>query len=167
MDEYASHLPVLEKALEVFKPKRILEHGCGYYSTPLFARVGVVHSTEHDLPWINKVNKIPDFPRENWQIVSTNTDILSLDVSGYDLVFVDGAREGRVPSIEHAINNRVKVIIYHDANLPTFYGYDRLIIPPWYQRVSFAHVEGGRQTVVLTLGDQGVRDWTVKDHRRL
>jgi hypothetical protein len=162
MDEYSTHLPVLRKVIEVFKPKKIIEHGCGDYSTPLLAQAGELTFTEHDPHWASQVRKSHDlnnagyFPRD---------DLVGLDLTGVDMSFVDGKRQGRAPSIQFCMDNKVPVIVFHDSHLDHHYGYDSLVIPEEYHRADFAYTgESRRGTSVLWLGDENVKSWDVPLH---
>ena len=156
IDKYSTHIPVLEKACEVFHPKDIIEHGCGYYSTPLFRKYGYVKSIEHDNEWKEKIN-------ERYEVnIERGTDFSGCYLSAFDLAFVDGLREGRLRSIQQAQECGVKVIIYHDAEKEGIYGYDKIKLGE-YKRVIFKH-ECGKCTAVMWLGEEKVNEWEVDDH---
>lgn len=164
MDEYSTHVPVLEQALETFAPHKILEHGCGLYSSPIFSRFCKTHCTEHDNEWINTITNLCN---QNYKIVSTERDILNVpDIRGYDLIFIDGAREGRVPSAQRALDSEVPVVIIHDWNVTSYYGYNHLRIPEEYVKTVFRCKDGGRETCVLSLSS-APRDWIIRDHQTI
>lgn len=100
--DYSTHIPVLAALAKIARVRRVLELGCGYFSTPIFLNRSIfpelsfLHSLEDDPAWLQKVAS------------ATNNDIrLKLELvtepigkmlphllSGrYDLVFVDNARE--------------------------------------------------------------------------
>ena len=162
MDEFSTHLPVLTKAVDVFKPKKILEHGCGDYSTPLLASAGELVFTEHVKSWSDHV--IKQFHLDGIEFYMRD-DIVGLPTSGVDLAFIDGKREGRAPSLQYCLDQRIPVVIYHDSHLDHHYGYDSLVIPEEYHRADFAYTgESRRGTTVLWLGDENVKSWNVPLH---
>jgi hypothetical protein len=162
MDEYATHLPVLKKAVEVFKPKKIIEHGCGDYSTPFLALAGELSFTEDDPHWATQVMKQHDLQLAKYY---PRDDLVDLDLAGFDLAFIDGKRQGRGPSVQYCLDNNVPVIIYHDSHLSRHYGYETLVIPDTYHQVGFEFTgESRRGTTVLWTGDEKVSAWDVPGH---
>lgn len=61
---YGTHVPVLMAAIALIKPKRILELGSGFYSTPLFLdkrycpSVTQLTSIETDASWFEHVRSV-------------------------------------------------------------------------------------------------------------
>lgn len=148
-----THLPLVGAALEVFKPKFILELGIGYYSTGIFnsyikefpscGYLGV----ENDISWIKQLkSSYPElfFAYHDLGSVSTFMPLSSLSPYRKDLIidyyksialptvcprllFVDNYGSCRAMSI-NALRDRFDLIIMHDCE-PVgvyFHGYDKI-----------------------------------------
>lgn len=123
MDPTATHLPVFEKLFKERKIYKVLEFGCGMFSTKFFTDQGCsVTSIEmqHE-EWADKVrqetpaNVILCLGPMDWQK-------LDLDDS-YDLIFVDGHGDSRPECLMWA-KDKTNLIVAHDTEHP-YYGWDR------------------------------------------
>lgn len=111
-DPVGSHLPVLTAVGSVIKPARILETGCGIYSTPTFCdrtiypKVECVHSYENNGAWVRRVKKLYKRVPGKLTFISYGNSIVdaidSIDFEYYDLLFIDNgvSSEERVATIE-------------------------------------------------------------------
>jgi hypothetical protein len=99
---YGSHVPTLIACAAVVRPQRVLELGCGLYSTPLFLDLDYwpalqdITSIETDGQWFQRVvSLLGHDPRWKPQLVKTTvaewlrSERNGLDIGGYDLIFVD------------------------------------------------------------------------------
>jgi predicted O-methyltransferase YrrM len=98
---YASHVPILAAVARCAKIERVLELGCGRFSTLTFldrsAFRDLVHidSLEDDAEWMKEIQAATSgdsrialsFVEGDWEARIANTDF-----SAYDLVFVDNGR---------------------------------------------------------------------------
>jgi hypothetical protein len=86
----------------IIRPQRVLELGCGLYSTPLFLDSNYWPSLQHitsietDGEWLQRVvSLLGHDPRWKPQLVETTvaqwlrSERNNLDIGGYDLIFVD------------------------------------------------------------------------------
>lgn len=75
--KWASHTPLVKGVLDLYKPRLVLELGCGLYSTPLFQRKGIAYKgIDNDLKWISQVY-----------------DELGIRIEHHDLGGIDSARK--------------------------------------------------------------------------
>jgi hypothetical protein len=86
----------------IIRPQRVLELGCGLYSTPLFLdsncwpALQEITSVETDGQWLQRLaSRLGHDPRWRPQLIETTvaqwlrSERNNLDISGYDLIFVD------------------------------------------------------------------------------
>ena len=90
----ASHMPVLMELVEIARPKRVLEFGCGYYSTRLFVDAcEEVVSVEEDDAWAEEMRALYG-ARPNWRLAPGRGLPIALgalrDFGKADLVLIDG-----------------------------------------------------------------------------
>ena len=164
MDEFSTHQPVLKKALEVFNPSRILEHGCGDYSTPILAKDRELSFTEHDSHWADHIMR--DYNLTHVKYYPKN-DLIGLSTKNVELAFIDGMRTGRTPSINYCLTNNIPVILVHDFQLPYHYNYNSISLLPGYRLARFACLDSIdlRQTAVIWNTDENVLNWKVDCHK--
>ncbi len=95
---YATHLPVLLGVARLFSVRRVLEFGCGEYSTltflnqAAFPELTLLTSFENDLDWKNKVEaKVRADARVKLRFIegAVSDIVRETDLSGYDLIFID------------------------------------------------------------------------------
>ena len=140
---YGSHMPVLKKYIEDFKPKTVFEFGCGDNSTPLFIEhCKNVISIEMQKPeWFKKMLK-KHGDKSGFELFCmlgaiAAPEYLSVQPDKFDLIFVDGSMS-RFLQINVAIK-KTDVIITHDTGQPCYH-WDRVILPEgwvWIDMPSF------------------------------
>ena len=140
---YGSHMPVLKKYIEDFKPKTVFEFGCGDNSTPLFIEhCKNVISIEMQKPeWFMKMLKKHGGKLGFYLFCmlgkDTAPEYLSTQPSRFDLIFVDGSMS-RWLQINAAIA-KTDVIITHDVGQPCYH-WERVKLPEgwvWIDMPSF------------------------------
>jgi hypothetical protein len=130
---YATHVPYLVGVVNITRAKRILELGCGIFSTlTLLDReacpyVELLDSYEDDPEWFESIKtRVSDDTRANLQLRPSPLAVAveQLDLERYDLVIVDDSRtcEERTCTI-HAIFSRwtsVNVAMVHDFEVAEY-----------------------------------------------
>ena len=147
---WATHQPMIQALLEIYKVDYILEIGVGNYSTPLFLQNGKEYKgIEQDPIWIERIKskfvdadiQLHEVDFEVSEKYSNLTDKQIYDVCSYysnlkqdiegkqgiKLLFVDCFAASRM----YAINILWKlfdIVIFHDSHprVRKIYGYDRL-----------------------------------------
>ncbi len=134
---YATHLPLLRFLVEVFRPVRMIEFGMGPYSTPtLLSRGGSVLSIETDSDWMKRSQQ--DSRRHTVVLWPTDDvqDMLVHDAnSEFDLAFVDGPVQSRVPCVNRLFG-RAQLIVIHDS-YTRCYRWGSLTVPAEYLRIDY------------------------------
>lgn len=115
-DPWSTHLPALATAVHKFG-NRVLELGCGWYSTPLlYAMSPYVLTLEHDADWASKFDSltkdhlliVPNLVKEVESIVASKMQM-------FDVVFVDcEGNDLRRRCVELFLNTRC-CIVAHDT----------------------------------------------------
>lgn len=129
---YATHISVLIEIGKSLNIRRVLEFGCGFYSTltfldkDIFPELEFLHSVENDKIWSDKITHLVNDNR--FQLTTIKGEIKNIIdnnfVSGYDLIFIDdstGILE-RARTIE-AISNCDEisgVVVIHDYEQETY-----------------------------------------------
>lgn len=113
-DRYASHLPILRRAIYGQRPRKILEYGAGLHSTPLFLRdpaVERVLSIEPDPEWRRKV---AEHCSDSRLILRAEPDANPVD---FDLVFIDNGQNAleRLETIRSVLSRAHPPVVIHDA----------------------------------------------------
>ena len=123
---YATHIPILVACAHLFRPRRILELGSGFYSTPLFLDKDIfpdamhVCSLENDPEWFQQLNRLADPRLERLLIEGPMcAAIRAFDCSQYDLVFVDDSTHARhrrktLRALRNALGSQIVVV--HDVD---------------------------------------------------
>lgn len=95
---YATHVPVLVGLARIRRIERVLEFGCGHYSTKTFLQRSIfpdlklLHSVENDARWAATIR---DAVKDDRRCVVTVVDgamsnvVRRFDLETFDLVFVD------------------------------------------------------------------------------
>ncbi len=127
MDPTATHLPILRALLADGSVKRVLEFGCGLYSTPLFLEHGCdLTSVEmQSAEWYERVKAAcPDAQQwELWMALGPDAwEQLPLE-DDYDLIFVDGHGDSRPECLMWA-KDYAPLIVAHDTE-HDYYQWDR------------------------------------------
>jgi predicted O-methyltransferase YrrM len=130
---YATHLPVLIGMSRLLKIRRVIEFGCGQYSTltfldrAAFPELVSVHSFENNAIWIERVKTLTNSdPRINLIFVnkSISEAVSNVHFQHYDLVFVDDSTtlEQRYATIYQVANRFFpsNVIIIHDFEIEAY-----------------------------------------------
>lgn len=95
---YATHLPVLIGLARLLKVRKVIEFGCGQYSTltfldrQAFPDLAHLDSFEHDMDWITQLSaQVKDDPRVRFNHVrdSISAVVPRVDFKDYDLIFID------------------------------------------------------------------------------
>jgi hypothetical protein len=147
---WSSHGPLLNAAVEVFRPNFILELGCGKFSTPILASAGVqTWCIDNDPDWLQMVkstmpsdSKVEFFFHDLGPEVKIGTKPFELSPSKREelihyyeelgrkipqvprsLVFVDQFTAARTFSI-NALLGKMDVILFHDCEPAGI---------PWYE----------------------------------
>lgn len=114
----ASHMPILMEFINMFKPKSILEVGCGYYSTKLFlenaSTLISIESVSNE--WYEKMNNF--YEDYLWTFLEEYEfgKILSLIEGQYDLIFIDGDIN-RAEQVNHSFKHSNSIVV-HDSQGP-------------------------------------------------
>lgn len=144
---WASHQPVIQTIIEIYKPEFAFESGIGLYSTPILSTLNKYIGVETDKNWIDKVKK--EVPKVNliyhpiqinnsvkWDALNPTQKFEVLDFY-YDLIpyfsneksskllFVDGPVFTRRAVIS-LFHRYFDAIIFHDSKHKFVYGYDSL-----------------------------------------
>lgn len=133
---YSSHVPLIRAALEVFRPRHVLELGSGTYSTTQFLRAESSTSLEQDDAWYDSMRPIQDAKhrivympvpapqdKKRWRIVPAPGEQTAAAASWYekhlrpdtDMVFVDHFGGYRAHAAQ-SLHARVPVLLHHDVN---------------------------------------------------
>jgi len=155
---WGSHKPVLYAIAEVMKPERVIECGCGEYSTPILHDCAEqLHSIEHDVAWARKMQKkFPATEKHQWTIHPfgschngirrpdlTPEELAKVDhwyeeelkIAHVDFLFVDTFACARVPAFIN-LSPFADLVVLHDLepNSPEFYCYELLedAMVGWY-----------------------------------
>ena len=138
---YATHFPVLRFLMETIRPLRIVEFGMGDFSTPLFLSSGAeLISIETSKDWLARMTHTTSRHTViHWPSDSVEDYLLDHCLPGFDLAFVDGPVDSRVPCVERLFL-RSRIIIIHDS-LTRCYGWRRLAVPPSYRRIDYTQLD--------------------------
>lgn len=147
-----SHVEVLSWVVgNLEEDARILEIGCGLNSTPILAQRDLV-SVERKAGWAEKMRG------EGFNIVPASPG----NFNDFSLVFVDGEQKERASFIQQALDAGVPWVVWHDSELPQYYGYDTVRIPQEYAVRQYMHFIAEKATTVAT--KTGVALVDIKDH---
>lgn len=147
-----SHQPLLKAVLQVLRPRKAIELGCGPFSTAHLVGVPNLLTITHDRKMANQVQSAyPQFPTHNWVIekfqgvtAETKRGALSDDVeerigffysmigsstSMVDLLFVDTFPCCTIPAVL-ALAKKAKCVILHNVEPSAYerYGWRALDI---------------------------------------
>lgn len=126
-DPYATHVPVLIGLARVLNVERVIEYGCGHYSTltfldrSAFPGLTKLRSLENDAEWFEKIaGQVRGDPRvEMWDVSGSMSSAASVtELGGYDLAFIDDSMNAseRAATIREVGAKRPKstVVVVHD-----------------------------------------------------
>lgn len=127
---FATHLPVLIGIARMSQVRRVLEFGCGLYSTltfldsSAFPELMVLDSFEDDIAWMDRIARMTnDDPRLDLRLVDKPicSLIAEIQFKNYDLVFVDNSAifEERAATIREISYRCVRsnIIVVHDYEM--------------------------------------------------
>lgn len=132
---HATHQPVLYTLGQQGRNLKILEFGCGMFSTGLLSYLNRelghdITTFDNDITWLNKIRhelKYPILPThklvyvEDWKRFFETTDIHS---GFYDIIFIDQAPwEARELTLS-ILSHRAKYIVIHDSDFYPGYNID-------------------------------------------
>jgi len=133
MTPYGSHMPILTKYFDDFKPKTAWEFGCGDSSTPLFIEhcESVVAIEMQKPDWFIRITDVYG-GNKNLNLYCmlgpfAAPEYLSLQQKRFDLVFADGHMGSRWMQINSALS-KTNVIITHDTDQPCYH-WERVSLP--------------------------------------
>jgi len=156
---WGSSQAVLKGVMEGLKPKRVVECGCGNFSTPLLCPVESLITIEHDMKWAQEISlKFPDSASHQYlihPIAMTKNGTAHADVHSYtlqntfrfykivarrigqiDFLLVDTFRCARVIAATH-LSPQADVIMLHDVRPSSreYYQYHKLdkLFEKWYR----------------------------------
>lgn len=100
-NDYATHVPVLIGLASLRRIERVLEFGCGHYSTKTFLNRAAfpdlkeLHSVENDLVWAEEISEETKADTRG-KLHITNSPICdavsNFDLESFDLVLVDDSK---------------------------------------------------------------------------
>lgn len=155
---WGSHKPFLAGVLDVLYPRKVVECGCGNYSTPIIEHYAEsIVTIEHDRNWANQIiRKYADHDEHYWEVETfpkvhngvRREDVApetlkkidayyaSLEIDNHDFLFVDTFTCARVPAILN-LSKRTKMMMIHDweDTSPWHYNYELIedAIRGWYR----------------------------------
>jgi hypothetical protein len=133
---YSSHVPLIRAALEVFRPRHVLELGAGTYSTTQFLRAESSTSLEQDDSWYGAMRPLQDArhrieympvpapqDKKRWRTIPAPSEQTAAAATYYekylrpdtDMVFVDHFGGYRAHAAQY-LHARVPVLLYHDVD---------------------------------------------------
>jgi precorrin-6B methylase 2 len=98
-NDYATHIPILIGLARLRAIRRVLEFGCGHYSTLTFLNASAfpdlerLHSIENDDAWATTIQEAAkDDPRWALQLVSGEICESIPDLESFDLILIDDSK---------------------------------------------------------------------------
>lgn len=124
---YATHIPVLVGLPRLLNVRRVLELGCGEYSTltfldrNIFPNLEMLVSFENDPVWQKKIAALADNDlRVNLKLVvgAISRAVFEIDMQNFDLIFIDDSVTGeqRAETIREVIKevSKDQIVVIHD-----------------------------------------------------
>ena len=140
IDPYSTHLPVLKRIFDVVKVRKVFEFGPGPYSTKFFSeRAKDLISIEQSRQGWSEVMQ-EQYPgavflfEPEWKRA---VELLAKTRKEFDLVFVDGAAQGRWACVNAAFD-KAEIIVAHDTDAKEMYQWNRVKMPKGWQRFDYA-----------------------------
>jgi len=129
---YLTHVPILLAAGHWWQIRRVLEFGCGEFSTKLFLdsrcfpELEQLQSYENDQQWAERVwELVGENPRLNLHLVDgpVANAVRGIDFESFDLILIDDSSSGRercetIRAVAAAQPKRAIVIIHDFEYLP-------------------------------------------------
>jgi precorrin-6B methylase 2 len=98
-NDYATHIPILIGLARLRAIRRVLEFGCGHYSTLTFLNASAfpdlerLHSIENDDAWATTIQEAAkDDPRWTLQLVNGEICESIPDLESFDLILIDDSK---------------------------------------------------------------------------
>jgi precorrin-6B methylase 2 len=98
-NDYATHIPILIGLARLRAIRRVLEFGCGHYSTLTFLNASAfpdlerLHSIENDDAWATTIQEAAkDDPRWTLQLVNGEISDSIPDLETFDLILIDDSK---------------------------------------------------------------------------
>jgi precorrin-6B methylase 2 len=98
-NDYATHIPILIGLARLRAIRRVLEFGCGHYSTLTFLNASAfpdlerLHSIENDDAWATTIQEAAkDDPRWTLQLVNGEICDSIPDLESFDLILIDDSK---------------------------------------------------------------------------
>jgi precorrin-6B methylase 2 len=98
-NDYATHIPILIGLARLRAIRRVLEFGCGHYSTLTFLNASAfpdlerLHSIENDDAWATTIQEAAkDDPRWTLQLVNGEICESVPDLESFDLILIDDSK---------------------------------------------------------------------------
>jgi protein-L-isoaspartate O-methyltransferase len=115
LDPTATHLPVLNALLARGNVRKVLEFGCGLFSTKCFSDAGcdVTAIEMQDEDWYRRVRQALPTVKMHLALGPMAWKGIPLD-ERYDLIFVDGHRDSRPDCLMWA-KDHTDLIVAHDT----------------------------------------------------
>ena len=140
MKPYATHLPILLDLFENFTFSKVLEFGCGVFSTPVFtkncSKVLSIEMGDDDLWYRHILKELEGKENLILKYMKDPTGSLSLkEIEGnYDLIFIDGPTESRINCLQESVSKGLSdLIIAHDTE-DFVYRWDKVVFPKgWFK----------------------------------
>jgi predicted O-methyltransferase YrrM len=131
--DYATHIPILLSLAQAFKVEKVLELGCGKYSTLMFLNSTAfpalvsLESLETDHAWLDKVcAEVGNDSRLHCRLVSglVSSAVEQTNLDDYDLIFVDDSTSAdeRAATIRAVAAQQPKraVVVIHDFEVQAY-----------------------------------------------
>lgn len=117
--KYSSHLYVLKRIPKLLDIKRVIEFGCGEFSTKIFLKYPAIqnlYSLESDTKWYHDFLKELKDERLT-RILSPEDELIEIakTLGRVDLVFVDGKAEHYRGPTMLAAKEMTDLVVAHDA----------------------------------------------------
>jgi hypothetical protein len=124
MDDYATHLPILECIANNIVCDNVFEFGMGNYSTKLFAQkfnsVTSIEMQEHNWYLIMQEQNLPSNVDLRSAVGQTPAiDILNSMNTRFSMIFVDGHGDNRWQCINESFA-KTDIIVTHDTETPGY-----------------------------------------------
>lgn len=130
---FSTHIPILIGLARLLKVKRVLEFGCGQYSTLTFLNrtafpdLVELRSYETESDWMNKIALlVGDDPRVCMSLVHDRMDTIvdGISFKNFDLILIDDSAnaEERTQTIRHVVQAcySSNVLIIHDYEMKVY-----------------------------------------------
>ena len=154
---HGNHIPILRAIEKIKTIKRVVEFGCGEYSTKTFLdrkhfpALKLLASYETDITWYSKIGSKFEDQRFVLHFIPDSLSALPrLPDNSFDLMFVDGLHEHRQYIVEN-LSNVAPLCVLHDSDCypisPDIYKYRWTYTPPYPNR---SNVQILSETTVLS-----------------